>query len=142
MPDEWIGKLPVVCGWCQGHLRWCFYDAKSKAGPWGIFCESCFKSQCIGLGVGLGQKFRLSPRRPHRRSQVTRPTIRAAILVFAKAQGPTAISVPSVQELIGCGRSTAYRLIKDIKEVSTSLGWHIQNFEGGAFTIRREASDG
>lgn len=37
------------------------YDAKSKQGPWGYFCQKHFVSHTWGkLGLGLGQKLILS----------------------------------------------------------------------------------
>ncbi len=35
------------------------YDAATKFGPWGNFCEPCFKRLGKGLGTGLGQKYEL-----------------------------------------------------------------------------------
>jgi hypothetical protein len=33
------------------------YDAKSKAGPWGYMCESCWRVHSVGkLGTGYGQR--------------------------------------------------------------------------------------
>jgi len=33
------------------------YDGKTKMGPWANMCESCFKINGVGLGLGKGQRF-------------------------------------------------------------------------------------
>ena len=33
-----------------------YYDGKTKRGPWAYMCESCFRSEGIGLGLGKGQR--------------------------------------------------------------------------------------
>ena len=33
------------------------YDARTKSGPWGLMCHSCFKLDGIKLGTGWGQKY-------------------------------------------------------------------------------------
>ena len=38
-----------------------FYDAKTKMGPWGNLCPTCFKTHGISLGTGLGQHYVYSP---------------------------------------------------------------------------------
>jgi len=47
-----VNTLPA-CDTCDGVAR---YDVKSKQGPWGYFCDPCFKVRGIGLGTGLGQE--------------------------------------------------------------------------------------
>lgn len=32
------------------------YDGKTKLGPWGHMCESCFHKHGVGLGLGRGQE--------------------------------------------------------------------------------------
>ena len=32
------------------------YEGRTTMGPWAYMCESCFKKQGIGLGLGKGQK--------------------------------------------------------------------------------------
>jgi len=50
-------KLPM-CDFCG--FREAAYDAKTKQGPWAYMCEECFKKHGVGLGVGLGQRLRLT----------------------------------------------------------------------------------
>lgn len=33
------------------------YDAKTKQGPWGTLCSTCFQMHGVGLGTGLGQEY-------------------------------------------------------------------------------------
>lgn len=55
---QWLGKTQ-----CDGCKRNCdvdgiLYDAKSKFGPWGVFCSDCFPKYTFGnLGTGWGQKY-------------------------------------------------------------------------------------
>lgn len=32
------------------------YDAKTTSGPWANVCDQHFRSNCYGLGLGLGQR--------------------------------------------------------------------------------------
>lgn len=53
----WEGK--VVCDRCDTVCNDVLYDALADIGSWGVFCHVCFVMCCIGLGVGLGQKYEL-----------------------------------------------------------------------------------
>lgn len=52
---------PVKCDMCGDPLRadvgTAMYDARTRGGPWGCLCRSCFDSYGVGLGTGLGQRY-------------------------------------------------------------------------------------
>ena len=54
----WLGPIPEKCDICKGNMGTVFYDCKTKSGPWGNLCHSCFKVHGIRLGYGFGQKYR------------------------------------------------------------------------------------
>jgi hypothetical protein len=56
---KWHGTWPANCDYCDLPLtnHSTFFDAKTKVGPWGLFCPSCFEMLCLGLGTGYGQKY-------------------------------------------------------------------------------------
>ena len=61
----WRGDLPDTCQLCRrafglGHAD-TFIDGATRLGPWGYMCAVCHASQGLGLGIGLGQAFRLQP---------------------------------------------------------------------------------
>lgn len=47
-----VSEIPK-CDLCGKPAR---YDAKTKQGPWGYLCWSCFQDHGIGLGLGKGQE--------------------------------------------------------------------------------------
>lgn len=47
-----VSKLPD-CDFCGETAH---YDGKTKQGPWGNMCESCFRKYGVGLGLGKGQE--------------------------------------------------------------------------------------
>lgn len=53
----WISSQPENCDVCQAPITNEFYDAKTKMGPWGTLCKSCFTKFGVGLGVGQGQQY-------------------------------------------------------------------------------------
>ena len=59
---EWRGENPIACDICGhkfGTNDKSFYDFKTKMGPWGIGCQSCFQKYGNGLGTGCGQRYNL-----------------------------------------------------------------------------------
>lgn len=50
-------SLPT-CDW-PGCERIAGYDAKTTAGPWMFACDFHFRTECYGLGLGLGQRLRV-----------------------------------------------------------------------------------
>lgn len=54
---SWLGTWPANCDNCGKPLEQesVFFDAKTKYGPWGLFCQPCFSAICHGLGIGKGQ---------------------------------------------------------------------------------------
>ena len=66
-PITWAGSTPSACDLCsrplgagQGKSK-TFYDAKTRMGPWGCLCQGCFRTNGLGVGTGLGQRFELRP---------------------------------------------------------------------------------
>jgi len=56
-PVYWEGSKPS-CELSRNHrIGSEFYDAKTKMGPWGKLCPSCFRHFAVGLGKGKGQKY-------------------------------------------------------------------------------------
>lgn len=53
----WMGTTPVVCQQCGEECKARFYDAKSRYGPWALFCHLCFEAFGVGLGTGKGQRY-------------------------------------------------------------------------------------
>ena len=53
--ETFVSKFPR-CDFCGQEAH---YDAKTKSGPWAYMCEQCFKTQGVGLGLGMGQKLML-----------------------------------------------------------------------------------
>lgn len=49
---------PKVCDVCKMPFGDVMYDANTVYG-WANMCESCFNEMGIGLGVGLGQMYKL-----------------------------------------------------------------------------------
>lgn len=49
---------PKVCDECGKPFDKVMYDAATRYGPWGNFCQKCFDQNCYGLGTGLGQQYR------------------------------------------------------------------------------------
>ena len=43
----------TTCDFCGKPAE---YDARTKMGPWANMCETCYKKQGVGLGLGKGQK--------------------------------------------------------------------------------------
>lgn len=37
------------------------YDCKTKSGPWGNICHTCYLKHGVGLGTGRGQKYERQP---------------------------------------------------------------------------------
>ena len=62
METFYTGAL-TACNWCSTPFAAAvdtkMYDAKSQIGPWGNFCEKCFKFQTTRgeLGAGRGQEY-------------------------------------------------------------------------------------
>jgi len=46
-----VPRLPD-CDFCGDQAH---YDGKTKMGPWGYMCETCFLAHGTGLGLGKGQ---------------------------------------------------------------------------------------
>jgi hypothetical protein len=60
-PTYWMSPPPKTCDVCQGKISTEFYDAKTKQGPWGCLCPSCFDQFGMGEGTGLGQHYKKQP---------------------------------------------------------------------------------
>ena len=58
MTRAWLSPAPVACDICRRAITNQFYDAKTRGGPWGILCPTCFRQHGRGLGTGLGQHYR------------------------------------------------------------------------------------
>lgn len=56
----WIGSEPVRCDTCDQPFEGIFVDGKTKMGPWAKLCPRCHERMGVGLGVGLGQRYRLN----------------------------------------------------------------------------------
>lgn len=58
-PKRWLGSWPANCDQCATDLtkEKYFCDARTRRGPWGLFCPECFEWLCDGLGIGRGQKY-------------------------------------------------------------------------------------
>jgi hypothetical protein len=57
---KWLGSpTNTTCDLCSVNVKdvATFYDAKTRQGPWGILCPSCFRRYGLGLGTGLGQQY-------------------------------------------------------------------------------------
>jgi len=50
-----VQTLPL-CDMCKGFTTKAHYDCKTTDGPWGYLCEKHFRSNGMGLGLGLGQR--------------------------------------------------------------------------------------
>lgn len=51
---------PKECDVCHGPFNGGeMYDAKTIYGPWANMCFGCFNTIGVGLGVGMGQMYRL-----------------------------------------------------------------------------------
>lgn len=54
---KWVGSIPLCCACGQKPQTW-FVDGQSKHGPWGVFCEPCWRFHGAGaLGLGRGQRY-------------------------------------------------------------------------------------
>ena len=59
MPERfWIGTPPALCDLCRKQLTNCFFDVRTRQGPWGCLCFACFRKHGVGLGAGRGQEYR------------------------------------------------------------------------------------
>jgi len=64
MLPRFATNAPMMCNRCTtlwentSHPK-VMYDARTRRGPWGWLCQSCFNLEGIGLGIGLGQKYEL-----------------------------------------------------------------------------------
>lgn len=58
MTKKWMGSKPTKCNICHKPISDVMYDAKTRMGPWGILDQDCFDTYGVGLGTGLGQKYR------------------------------------------------------------------------------------
>ncbi len=54
----WTGVVND-CDICGHPLSTVFYDAKTRGGPWGLLCPTCFTIRGVGIGQGVGQKYEL-----------------------------------------------------------------------------------
>lgn len=56
----WLSPPPEKCDTCDGPIGRVFYDAKTRMGPWGCLCATCFTlGPGLGkLGTGLGQEYK------------------------------------------------------------------------------------
>lgn len=63
-PIYWLSPL-TNCDWCGTPFERVFgakmYDARSKRGPWGNFCPTCFHLEAGSLGTGHGQEYTYQP---------------------------------------------------------------------------------
>ncbi len=57
MTEKTYINPPKNCDLCHNEIKGCFYDAKTRMGPWGNLCSTCFGAYGLGLGTGLGQKY-------------------------------------------------------------------------------------
>lgn len=55
---QWTGMPPPMCDLCGRHITDTFVDGKTTMGPWGIMCDDCAGTYSLGLGLGLGQKYK------------------------------------------------------------------------------------
>jgi len=55
----WTSPLDQ-CQLCDGDYNGVMYDAKTQRG-WANMCQPCFEEFGIGLGIGFGQRYDLSP---------------------------------------------------------------------------------
>lgn len=51
--------VPENCDVCQTKFETIAYDAKTQKGPWAWMCTTCYRDQGIGLGLGLGQAYKV-----------------------------------------------------------------------------------
>lgn len=55
-----VAHPPLSCQLCGGKMGKVAYDARTRQGRWGWLCHACFGIYSVGLGIGKGQKYRLS----------------------------------------------------------------------------------
>ena len=51
-----------TCDYCKTSLDAHKFDCRTPPGRWGYFCESCFRTLDLHLGVGRGQEYIRAPR--------------------------------------------------------------------------------
>lgn len=54
---KWIGGAPK-CDFCGDTKMVSFVDGKTNLGPWAIMCPKDEKRHAIGIGPGVGQRYR------------------------------------------------------------------------------------
>lgn len=58
MPDRyWCGVVPQTDDF-EAPITDEFYDAKSRMGPWGFMNPASFSIYGMGVGTGLGQRYK------------------------------------------------------------------------------------
>lgn len=55
---KWIGSEPK-CDFCGNKKLTEFVDGKTDLGPWGLMCPDCNMEHGCGLGLGVGQRYKL-----------------------------------------------------------------------------------
>lgn len=55
---KWIGSAPK-CDFCGKRELTDFVDGRTNRGPWAIMCPSDFIKHAIGIGPGVGQRYKL-----------------------------------------------------------------------------------
>lgn len=56
----WYG--PNTCDFCGRNCQKTLYDGKTKLGTWATMCRTCFTENGVGLGYGVGQRYKLNPK--------------------------------------------------------------------------------
>lgn len=57
MAKFWMGSTPEACDLCHQPFGNKMIDGKTRFGPWGNMCPSCYKKYGVGLGLGRGQEY-------------------------------------------------------------------------------------
>jgi len=56
---EWAGS--TKCDWCHTECKEELIDGRTTWGCWAVMCPTCFSRLGVGIGPGLGQRYRRPP---------------------------------------------------------------------------------
>ena len=58
----WSGTPPATCDLCPTSISTEFVDGRVRGGSsWAILCPDCHARYGVGIGTGLGQRYRFNP---------------------------------------------------------------------------------